>query len=752
MTDPNLSGDNFDTIVIDEAGLGFRNDSKAWPDFEKADKIILKTTHPLCEGPLWNKLLRHRDKLVTVVNLNQVKHSAIKVSNDISWEQTALDIVYGLNKDRTLKNLLKSAELIVTIGTAGALYIKTSEDPKMNEYCLIFDPEYMENEWEEKFSKQIINTIGPGSAFIAGFVSCLRVKKIDTTDSVKVGLNAMTASLINGVYSINDTHSLDAVDLSSAISDRFNKRYYSSAFVPSPAWEDGFNFLHNQEWSILENNYDNLKSGYSQKTDFFPLAYSLAENGKDNLHYAPRLTLGDVTVFDRNEIENLKNIRKQVDFYDRFDNGKKPLNIAVFGPPGAGKSFIVKALANNMFEGKKTKPVFFTFNLSQFKDESELSGAFHSVRDEVLRGRLPIVFWDEFDSDDYKWLKCMIAPMQDGEFQEGKEVHPIGKSIFVFAGGMTYTMSQFTDKMEDDKYIVKKGPDFQSRIQCALNVFGPNRKPWYDEQSKKWIKDGDKKDICFSIRRALFIRSILGSDDKPLNIDKQLLRALIEVTNYKNGSRGLERLLRNLVIHKDRKIERSDLPSKEIIQMNVDYTDFMVKLSEELTDENIAFEKIAVAIHNSWLEKDVSYSVYFKQYEDLSYDQRMDNISAAKRMKEIINSTEKYRWVPEAVLNSDLLVEAKEDFANTYLSQTDALDKLAKQEHEGWMKARQEANWHPGKRSDYHKNHNCMVSFDELDEGITDRDKQKEKNKDRDSIKKYSNLLRDSGYTIYKTG
>lgn len=744
--DSRLKSIKINTVLIDESDLGFRNNKKSWPDFNSAGQIILKTAWPLCEGPLWDELLKHRDKLITVVKLNHLKQYEIKVSNDISWEQTALDIVYGLSRHTTLKNLLRSGDLIITIGSAGALYVRTNDDQAMNEYTLVFDPEFMENEWEEKYSKDIQNTVGLGSSFLAGFVSSLCIKNT-MVDSIKTGLNTMNAAMIKGVYQITAKSDLIPEDLSEAMDKTFKNRFYSSAFVPSPAWEPGFKYLHNQEWSILENNYDNTKPGYKQKSDLFPLAFSLAENGKKDLHYAPRLSLGKVTLFDRNEIENIKNIRKQVDFYDRYEDGRKPLNIAAFGPPGAGKSFIVKAMANSMFEGKKAKPAFLTFNLSQFKDEAELSGAFHSIRDQVLRGRLPIVFWDEFDTNDYQWLKCLIAPMQDGEFQEGSEVHPIGKSIFVFAGGVTYTMKHFTDKMEEEAYIIKKGPDFQSRINCSLNVFGPNRKPCRDAKTGKWLREGDEKDICFSIRRALFIRSMLCSDDKPLKIDKQLLRSLIEVKTFKSGSRGLERLLKNLAVHSDRKIERSDLPSKEIIQMNVDYDDFMEKLSDDSKINDLASEKIAVSIHNSWLEKGLTLSVYNRRFEDLSYDQRMDNISAALRIKSVVEATGKFILIPVYELKSAMLPDARYEFSQ-FISDDNALDKLAELEHNGWMKARKDANWNKGKRSDYHKTHNCFVTYKELDKGITDRKDQKEKNKDRDTIRNYPSMLEGSGYTI----
>ena len=131
------------------------------------------------------------------------------------------------------------------------------------------------------------------------------------------------------------------------------------------------------------------------------------------------------------------------------------------------------------------------YNLSQFDDASELTGAFHSIRDTVLKGKLPIVFWDEFDSEKLKWLKELIAPMQDGKFQEKGISHPLGKCIFFFAGGTSYTMHTFDpvnrypkdeDKdnpdikkkkeKEEVDFKLKKGPDFISRINGYFKCSG----------------------------------------------------------------------------------------------------------------------------------------------------------------------------------------------------------------------------------------------------------------------------------------
>ena len=138
---------------------------------------------------------------------------------------------------------------------------------------------------------------------------------------------------------------------------------------------------------------------------------------------------------DRKEIEFLHHLKTLITEYLR-NKSNQPLSIAVFGSPGSGKSFSIKQLAKALdlpdFEIKDI-----TFNLSQFNEDnpSELYQAFHAVRDIGLSGKIPLVFWDEFDSKGLAWLRYFLAPMQDGEFQEGQLIHNIGKSIFVFAGG-----------------------------------------------------------------------------------------------------------------------------------------------------------------------------------------------------------------------------------------------------------------------------------------------------------------------------
>ena len=102
------------------------------------------------------------------------------------------------------------------------------------------------------------------------------------------------------------------------------------------------------------------------------------------------------------------------------------------------------------------------FNLSQFSGPADLIGAFHQVRDEVLKGNIPVVFWDEFDSAKYEYLQYLLAPMQDGTFQEGQVTHTIGRCIMVFAGATSYKMETFRCFRQSPGRI-GKGRGFQTK-------------------------------------------------------------------------------------------------------------------------------------------------------------------------------------------------------------------------------------------------------------------------------------------------
>lgn len=266
----------------------------------------------------------------------------------------------------------------------------------------------------------------------------------------------------------------------------------------------------------------------------------------------PYLHLSNLLSYDKNQIEQICDTYNVLKSYIRSPNKRKPLSICVFGPEGTGKSFSVSQIAQHLNINKKkdqNETEILNVNLSQFDSYEQLIDAFHKIRDVGLRNKLPVVFFDEFDTayginrdGKYGWLRFFLSPMQDGEFYEKGQTHTIGRAIFVFAGSTVETMQAFIKIVEDvktdeekDEIRAKKMPDFISRIKGYLDVSGPNN-------SNK--ESGTK--ILHYIRRASILRSMLAEElniknaDSYIGITDLALKMLLNVKKYKHGARSME--------------------------------------------------------------------------------------------------------------------------------------------------------------------------------------------------------------------
>jgi hypothetical protein len=194
-----------------------------------------------------------------------------------------------------------------------------------------------------------------------------------------------------------------------------------------------------ERWSILEAI---LPGG----NELYEAAKELAETGSMS-RLADVLVgeCGALVTYDRREIEAYRSLSNLIREYIGNPSPSRPPCVSVFGPPGSGKSFGVEEVAKSIATGEikiERRP----FNLSQFQEPDELLRALQLVRDDVIAGKLPLVFFDEFDStlgSELDWLKYLLAPMQDGHFVEQGATHPIGKAIFVCAGGTAYRYRAF---------------------------------------------------------------------------------------------------------------------------------------------------------------------------------------------------------------------------------------------------------------------------------------------------------------------
>ena len=153
---------------------------------------------------------------------------------------------------------------------------------------------------------------------------------------------------------------------------------------------------------------------------------------------------GALIPLNKNEAGQLKTMRGMVDRYIRHQRHAHPLCLAVFGPPGSGKTFAVKQIQKELEKDPKKDPKVklsrTTINRTQVSSPAELTGALVTALISAAQEEdsVPVIFFDEFDTTRdraaYGWLSSFLAPMHDGEFlHNGKNVK-LQKAVYVSPG------------------------------------------------------------------------------------------------------------------------------------------------------------------------------------------------------------------------------------------------------------------------------------------------------------------------------
>jgi hypothetical protein len=271
--------------------------------------------------------------------------------------------------------------------------------------------------------------------------------------------------------------------------------------------------------------------------------------GFDNL---PIFKLGHLRTTDPAEIDPVLTLHQVMDSYVSKESVLRPLCIGVFGPPGSGKSFAVKQVANEIARHYESSPfVFFEFNLTQFAGPEEINAAIDPIRASVAQGKVPIVFWDEFDcrydGHEFGYLRYFLPAMQDGvTYVQGIPYH-IGRAIFVFAGGVKASWEGMerllVPKKPKELQLTKtlKIPDFMSRLRVVLDIDGI-------EVPEYLLKDSATEEEMEELRRILLKRAFIIAHQMQTHWKSAarktsglLLRLLL--ADYKFGARSIEAVI-----------------------------------------------------------------------------------------------------------------------------------------------------------------------------------------------------------------
>ena len=664
--------------------------------------ILLKMSRPVAHGPLWEHLHRHfAERLIVVTTIDDLRQTEVQISRELSWERTAQDLAWELVYNPRINTLSRCAHLIVSFGAAGAMLLSrlpaaqtaagTSAATDTVTSHLFFDPKVIEGMWEEEHPGGMS---GDTSCITASLAHQLLVddENPDIHQAVQGGLAALRRLHQEGYGSQSgsaDRESPVVFPIPSIVDELFAvPQPFSVTPVRDPARSilpsapGGLADAGGRLWTILEDRYTGSLDQVAQQI--------VLQGAEIALQDVPLGRFGSLLTVDRREIESYRSLRTLVGEYCRQVNPARPLSIAVFGAPGSGKSFGVAQIAASLLPGQIEK---LTFNLSQFDAPRQLLDAFHRVRDTALTGHIPLVFWDEFDTaldrQPLGWLRHFLAPMQDGVFQEGQIVHPIGRAIFVFAGGTCERMATFDRGADDAPFRAAKGPDFVSRLKGFVDVAGPNPQAGNAEADRYFI-----------IRRAILLRFVLQSHAPHIfhrrngvsvpQIDSGLLRAFLEIPIYKHGARSLESVVTSSSLAGKSQFERSSLPTEAQLHIHVDGRQFL-SLVQRLELDGALLERLAEAAHEIYRagvqaqpQRDAT---AIPPYSDLPEAVKEQNRLAV-------------RDIPAKLAYAGYVMRpARSDEPRFDFPAADR-DELAEREHVRWLKARLAAGWRYGAQTD----------------------------------------------------
>ena len=320
--------------------------------------------------------------------------------------------------------------------------------------------------------------------------------------------------------------------------------------------------------------------------------------------------------------------------------------------------------------------------------------------------------------------------MQDGEFLDQGAIHPLGRAIFVFAGGTAHSYEKFVPNERSEngteaetwkQFVKAKGPDFISRLRGVLNIPGIDFDPSTPCAASALRRAGILRFQLKEKARHLF------DTNETLQIDEGVLRAFLKVRRFHHGIRSLEAILDMSQLGGSARFDAGSLPHPRQLELHV------VSLTNAARPTDIGFlnlvhhtppfplerrEKIAQAIHED----------YLAQRRTPKPDGTCDYNRNEPSHQEWANLNEFYRDSNRA--QADDIVR-KMSLVGCQCKHRDSLkptdnvitsfapvqvEELAQREHDRWYDERASQGWRYGKKRDNAlKLHPSMVKWNDPD-------------------------------------
>jgi hypothetical protein len=346
-----------------------------------------------------------------------LRWEGLNISKRISWERTAQDYLKEYYTDDKMKVIRDNCRhAIIRFGLTGVIHTyRLGKDGGKRFHRLFFDPsvEKLGILRDTRFDGEMVGyqsiLLGCVTKEIAE-VSKKSPGEFELIEAISVGIrdgihrmqqHFMSGAKLDFDYQ-RDTEESNKIKLKNfLVSDSWDKGGFRSDLFETqyePRIADQRIPVGNPAWNILVQSAEYNMLSVANNIVSIGVDKSLNKeikiNNEKSIIMSPVVRFGEypnqLVVIDRREIESY---RAAYALIEKFIAGtpKKPISIAIFGPPGAGKSFLTKKLVGSIPKSvlrKNNKEIVLVkFNLTKDGNQNDLMSF---LSKETLREKIAI--------------------------------------------------------------------------------------------------------------------------------------------------------------------------------------------------------------------------------------------------------------------------------------------------------------------------------------------------------------------------